>query len=596
MSERTTKKVCYDFISENIIRKVITEFFMLLILLACTYCVAESMRSKYSYHSHIQTERTFVNTVPYMRKQHYSAPNFKDVLTIEAIWTYLFEHFIPTVYAKQLNGEVKENIFGEGLIVGVPRIRQIRVRPLKECYKTFTLDDLDKRPCYPAYSSKMEFKGTHEVEGLISTNYEADAKVIRTTHCIYQGGGFSLNLNESFKTNWLMPFYQSRWIDRGTRLLVIEFNVFYDANRTFQTLKLIFEVMPTGLVFPSAVIKCIPLECFLFMDTLRIIAGVIFYLIIIYYTYQEVYEICWLSTKAYIKCMSNYPDLIFLLASYYVLAYNIWHLFEIRRIKSAYERDSSSYINMDTLIVGWETYINAMAILAFTAWTKLIRFLSFHRTQRRLVATVRMSMKNILGFLFIYVILVFAFAQLGTILFGDELEQFSSNYASIVTMIRVIMSDVDFGQLNEIQPVLAPIFSLGIILSFYIISVNLFVAIYLAAYSDVKAKMIVNDHEVLQMLGQGFKQYFCFWRHREKERRTIAMPIFTEKEIWTDSRPRNQHPPPKIEAMVSLREDLARLTEQSLQVEAVLERLVETIEAIAKVQKIVSAKHSYKSK
>ncbi|XP_030563729.1 polycystin-2-like isoform X2 [Drosophila novamexicana] len=558
MSERTTKKVCFDFISEQIIRKVITEFFILLILLACSYCAAESMRSKYIYYSNIQTERTFIDTVPYIRKQHYFAPNFKDVLTIEGIWLYLLEHFMPSIYAKQLNRELEEYIFGEGLIVGVPRIRQIRVQPLKECLNKLTVDGLDKRPCYPDYSSKLEFKGTHK--GHVNINYKADAKKIQTAHCVYQGGGFSINLNinETSMENWLMPLYYSRWIDQATRLFVIELNVFYGANRMFQTLKLIFEVMPTGLVIPTAFIQCIFLECFLFMDAFRIIAGVIFYSIIIYYTYQEVYEIFWLSPKAYFKRVSNYPDLLFLLVSYYVLAYNIWHYIEIERIKSAYEKDKSSYINMDSLIVGWETYINAMAILEVTAWIKLIRFLSFHRSQKRLLATLRVSRKNILGFLFIYVITVFAFAQLGTMLFGDDLKDFCSNYESILFLMRIQMSDIDFWPMYEIQPVLGPIFFLAVIFSIYIIAVNLFLAIYLSAYSDVKTKLIVNDREVLEMLGQGLRQYFYFWRQRKTNRIPISVPLLTEEEIGKDSRPRNQHAPPKIETIMSLREDLAR--------------------------------------
>ncbi|XP_070063602.1 polycystin-2 isoform X2 [Drosophila virilis] len=591
MSERTTKKVCFDFISEQIIRKIITEFFILLILLVCTYC--ESMRSKYIYYSNIQTEKTFINTVPYMRKQQYFASNFKDALTIEGIWIYLFEHFIPSIYAKQLNTKLEEYIFGEGLIVGVPRIRQIRVKPLKKCLNKLTADGLDKRPCYPDYSSKMEFKGTHN-----GINYKADAKKIQTPHCVYQGGGFSidLNINETSKENWLMPLYYSRWIDQGTRLFVIELNVFYDANRMFQNLKLIFEIMPTGLVIPTAFIQCVLLECFLFMDALRIIAGIIFYSIIIYYTYQEVYEIFWLSPKAYFKRVRNYPDLLFLLVSYYMLAYNIWHFIEIERIKSAYAKDNSSYINMDSLIVGWETYIIAMAILEFMVWIKLIGFLSFHRSQKRLLAALKMSRKNILGFIFIYVITVFAFAQLGTILFGDSLEDFFSNYQSILFLMRVHMSDIDFWPMYEIQPVLAPIFFLAIIFSIYIISVNLFLAIYLSAYSDVKTKLIVNDQEVLDMLGQGLRQYFCFWRQRKKDRIPISVPLLTEKEIGSDSRPRHKHAPPKFETMMSLRENLARLTERSLQIEAELQSIVETIEAISKIQKINSAKLSDKNK
>ncbi|EDV93775.1 GH19515 [Drosophila grimshawi] len=459
----------------------------------------------------MQAEQTFVKDVPYKREIHYDAFLFDDIRNTEMMFVYFTYNFLQIIHEDDLNDATSPYVLNLGLMVGAPRLRQIRINPRDECHHEISSEDVKKWPCYGEYTSYNEYKGYH------------------------QG--------------------------------------------------LIFEIMPTGLVVPTADIRCIPLKCFLSMDVFRILIGIVFYLIVIYYTYTEIYEICAIGPKAYIRDAYNYTDRVFLLSSYVVLSYNIWHTLEVNAIYDAYNADREVYINLDRLMLGWRFYSISMGILTFSVWLKFIRFMSFHRSLRRLSSTIQLSLRNVLGFCFIFICIVYAFALWGTILFGDQLDLFKSEFSTVMTILRILMADVDYGPMYQIQPVLGPIYFVSLVVVIFGISLNLFVAIYLSTYLDVKANTVVHDTLILKMLKQGIKDYFRIWRSR---------PLRSD-EIKTSATRRIERDTPVAEEVakestlgrqpiITLREDLAAFTERSIQMENMLESLVVTIENIAKLQ------------
>ncbi|KAH8388335.1 hypothetical protein KR093_004500, partial [Drosophila rubida] len=334
------------------------------------------------------------------------------------------------------------------LVVGAPRIRQIRVKQMEHCRHTIEVENLKETPCYPDYSQSMDNSSYHH------GHYKDDAVRITTESFTYKGGGFSINFpqNETEMERMLDKLYESRWVDRGTRMVVIEMNLFFDGTEMFKIVKIIFEQFPTGIIVPS--------------------------------------------------CQT----------AYFALGYNIWHPIEIQSIIDAFERDPWAYVSLDNLLVYWNIYVIVMGAMTFCAWLKIIRFLAFHRTLNRLALTIQLSFKNILGFFFIYLVLLLAFGQMGKMLFSDNVDKFRTITTSVIVLMRILMTDVDYKEMYAAHPQLAPIYFVAIIVSIYGISLNLFVAIYLATYSQVKSETYVRDKQVWHMFAKGLRTYFTFWR------------------------------------------------------------------------------------
>ncbi|XP_013783094.1 polycystin-2-like [Limulus polyphemus] len=69
--------------------------------------------------------------------------------------------------------------------------------------------------------------------------------------------------------------------------------------------------------------------------------------------------------------------------------------------------------------------------------------------------------KDLVGFAVMFSIVFLAYAQLGYLMFGSHLIDFSSISNSIFTLLRVLLGDFDFYALEEIHGVLGPIFFLS---------------------------------------------------------------------------------------------------------------------------------------
>ncbi|TDG49540.1 hypothetical protein AWZ03_004031 [Drosophila navojoa] len=444
-----------------------------------------------------------------------------------------------------------------GLIIGVPRIRQIRVRDM-HCPQKINFFDLHGKKCYPSYSYKREFKGTFQ-----QVDYVADAKRLKPTFVRYAGGGFSINLDYDYETNknLLRNLKRSKWIDSATRLVVIEFSVYFEDINMFQVLKLMFEIMPTGLVTPSEFIQGIQLNSFLTFTLLTISAGLIFSIIVIYYTYVEIREIRWVGVSAYKNNIYNYVDVFFLIAAYCVLFYNIWHVVTVRDIEKAYEKNRSGYINLDKLSTGWNVYLHMLGIMNACVWLKPIRFVSFHRAIQQVLAAMKVSIKSILGLCFFCLISIYAFAQLGCIAFSQSNEEYTTEFSSILAQIRFVMNDISYSSLEDAHGVLAPFFFVVLAIVAYAIILNLFKAIYLSADSAVKKQLIVNDIVIARMLQLGFKRYLYFWRKRKTEQIDLTSKLRPSEKLPGISEENQAQPRPnptqQIQIINQLREQLA---------------------------------------
>lgn len=116
------------------------------------------------------------------------------------------------------------------------------------------------------------------------------------------------------------------------------------------------------------------------------------------------------------------------------------------------------YANFESLGF-WQMQYNYMvAVLLFFAWFKLFKYISFNKTMGQLSSTLSKCAKDIVGFCIMFFIVFFAYAQLGYLVFGSQLRDFSTFGDSVFTLFRIILGDFDFVALEDANRVLGPIF------------------------------------------------------------------------------------------------------------------------------------------
>ena len=107
----------------------------------------------------------------------------------------------------------------------------------------------------------------------------------------------------------------------------------------------------------------------------------------------------------------------------------------------------------------------------------------------QLSGTLARSWGDLIGFLVMFFIIFGAFVQLGYLLFGTQIFDYSSLYHTIFALIRTILGDFDFSKLEQANIVFGPIYFLCFVFFVFFVLLNMFLAILSDSFGEVKAEL-----------------------------------------------------------------------------------------------------------
>ncbi|XP_015774864.1 PREDICTED: polycystin-2-like [Acropora digitifera] len=431
---------------------------------------------------------------------------FKDITTMKEFWMYMNGPLSDGLYWEHYynNDTVKPDdlgfIYFENKILGRPRIRQLRVKN-DSCVDAYNFCPEKRSLPYPLieYSVlcfRWEYKTEEELEGRSHWG--------RITS--YSGGGFTLLLEATkAKTEALIAkLKENLWLDRGSRAVFIDFTV-YNANiNLFCIVKLLFEYPATGGCIPSFNFRTVKLIRYVnTMDHFVMACEGIFILFIIYYTIEEILEIKKHRLK-YFKSFWNVLDIIVIFLGYVAIVFNLYRTVTVSDLLKGLLANNKQYANFDSLGF-WQTQFNNMvAIAVFFAWIKVFKYISFNKTMTQLSATLNNCAKDVGGFAVMFFIIFLAYAQLGYLVFGTQVRDFSTFADAIFTLFRIILGDFDFHALEAANRVLGPIFFITYVFFVFFVLLNMFLAIINDTYAEVKSNIASQKSEF--EIGDYFKK------------------------------------------------------------------------------------------
>ncbi|XP_074619746.1 polycystin-2-like protein 1 [Acropora palmata] len=442
---------------------------------------------------------------------------FKDITTMKEFWMYMNGPLSGGLYWEQYynNKSVEEEdlgfIYFENKILGRPRIRQLRVKNdscvVHDDFKSVIKD------CYAPYSPGAEDTSPFGVDkGMNGTawEYKTEEELEGRSHwgriTSYSGGGFTLLLEATrVKTKALIAkLKQNLWLDRGSRAVFIDFTV-YNANiNLFCIVKLLFEYPATGGCIPSFNFRTVKLIRYVnTLDHFVMACEGIFILFIIYYTIEEILEIKKHRLK-YFKSFWNVLDIIVIFLGYVAIVFNLYRTVTVSELLKGLLANNKQYANFDSLGF-WQTQFNNMvAIAVFFAWIKVFKYISFNKTMTQLSATLNNCAKDVGGFAVMFFIIFLAYAQLGYLVFGTQVRDFSTFADAIFTLFRIILGDFDFHALEAANRVLGPIFFITYVFFVFFVLLNMFLAIINDTYAEVKSNIASQKSEF--EIGDYFKR------------------------------------------------------------------------------------------
>ncbi|XP_035400369.1 polycystic kidney disease 2-like 1 protein [Cygnus atratus] len=436
-----------------------------------------------------------------------SRVSFQSIGSMADFWVYAQGPLLDNLYwTKWYNNEslaahnTQSYIYYENLLLGVPRMRQLKVKN-NSCV---VHDDFKEEisGCYDVYSEDKEERFSFGLVNGTAWRYHSEEELGGSSHwgrlTSYSGGGYyiDLKLTREESAEALQILKEKLWLDRGTRVVFIDFSV-YNANiNLFCVLRLVVEFPATGGAIPSWQIRTVKLIRYVSAWDFFIVAcEIVFCVFIFYYVVEEILELR-IHKLHYFTSIWNILDVVVILLSIVAIGFHIFRTIEVNRLLGELLKHPDTYADFEFLAF-WQTQYNNMnAVNLFFAWIKIFKYISFNKTMTQLSSTLARCAKDILGFAIMFFIVFFAYAQLGYLLFGTQVENFSTFVKCIFTQFRIILGDFDYNSIDNANRVLGPIYFVTYVFFVFFVLLNMFLAIINDTYSEVKEELSSQKDEL----------------------------------------------------------------------------------------------------
>lgn len=494
LMEETTSREKY---LKSVLRELITYLIFLLVLCILSYGMVSS--SIY-YYTKVMSQ-LFLDT-PVSKME---TTNFKTLSTMEDFWKFMEGPLLDGLYWETWynNKTVAENrsfIYHENLLLGVPRIRQLKVKN-GSCLIPEDLKD-EIKDCYDVYSASNEDTAPFGLRNGTAWTYTSEKGLNGSSHwgliATYSGAGYYQDLSRSRDETAVLiaSLRKNLWLDRGTRATFIDFSV-YNANiNLFCIIRLLVEFPPTGGLLTSWQFQ--PVKLIRYISTFDFFLAaceIVFCLFILYYVVEEILEIH-IHRLYYFRSLWNCLDVLIIGLSVSAIGINIYRTSTVDTLLKLLLENQNTFPNFDPLAY-WQTQFNSIAaVTMFFVWLKLFKFISFNRTMNQLSTTMSRCAKDVLGFAIMFFIIFLAYAQLAYLVFGTQIDEFSTFQNSIFTQFRILLGDFDFTEVEEANRILGPVYFTTFIFFMFFILLNMFLAIINDTYSEVKSDMAQQKAEM----------------------------------------------------------------------------------------------------
>uniref|UniRef100_A0A8B9QLI6 Polycystin-2 n=2 Tax=Apteryx owenii TaxID=8824 RepID=A0A8B9QLI6_APTOW len=506
MEENNTSRERY---LKSVLRELITYLIFLVVLCVLTYGTVSS--SMY-YYTRVMSQLFLETPVSKMEKT-----DFKTLSTMDDFWKFTEGPLLDGLYWEmwynnRTMAENKSFIYYENLLLGVPRIRQLKVRN-GSCSIPEDLKD-EIKDCYDVYSVANEDTAPFGLRNGTAWTYTNEKDLNGSSHwgliATYSGAGYYQDLSRTREVTavQIASLKKNLWLDRGTRAAFIDFSV-YNANiNLFCVVRLLVEFPATGGLVTSWQFQPVKLIHYIStFDFFLAACEMAFCLFVLYYMVEEILEIH-IHKLHYFRSLWNCLDILIIVLSVVAIGINIYRTSTVDMLLKKLLEDQNSFPNFEPLAYWQIQFNNIAAVTVFFVWIKLFKFVNFNRTMSQLSTTMSRCVKDVIGFAIMFFIIFLAYAQLAYLVFGTQIDDFSTFQDCVFTQFRIILGDFNFTEVEEANRILGPIYFTTFVFFMFFILLNMFLAIINDTYSEVKSDMAHQkaEMELSDLIRKGYNK------------------------------------------------------------------------------------------
>ncbi|KAL9967112.1 hypothetical protein ACROYT_G025281 [Oculina patagonica] len=460
-------------------------------------------------------------------------PKFHKVANNTKYWSWLNDVFVPGVFAgRWYNGQQEKQTMYIGnkrsVLVGMARARQLRVKPaycnvMDYVAKMFPV-------CYEEYSDANEEKTAYSRPGWKhADNFTSRDELLR--HCpkpwryqsagesdtvpkwgkfsFYPGGGFVADLGYDSSTAFsvLKDLENNNWLDRQTRVVILEFAAFNPSVNILGIATYFYEVEASGYGAPFMRTEVISLYSTETASRQFYLAWVLLFIVfVLLYFGRECYKL-WKQRSRYFKSFWNWVEIFQAIFSMQAVVMYIVQSDRITSVIRKLQKNVFMNISFQEAIVWKEAENAVLGILTFIVTVKLLRLIRFNKHVVVFSKALKISARHLPSFIVVLLNLFVAFLHFGFLIFGTASEHYSSVLRGAYFQLELTLGRVKarpINQLAETNTIFGKVFSAMILVSITILLMNFFIVIVNDAL--VEAKNTIKGNKLYDLVDE------CNWK------------------------------------------------------------------------------------
>ena len=331
-------------------------------------------------------------------------------------------------------------------------------------------------------------------------------------HSVYGSGGYVANLGYLDYTarRILRDLAKNEWIDRQTRVVLIEVTMFNVATNQLLDVVLYFEMIPSGYLGSFLRIEVIRMAMSdSYSTTMYLIMRLLFAFFLGYYSVTECIRAYRLKC-AYLKSPWSWLEMLQILSAVSAVFISIEKEKHITQALEKLSKNPFAIVSFHDALFWFQIENHVICMAVTIATLRFLRLLKFNRQIIIFFLSLKKSVKPILSYAVVFCIVFTAFAHAGSLLFGRSIYMFSSFHRVIVQQLLMALgASAPRRELVDVHSDFARLYIESFLFFTVVLLINFFVAILNDVYSEsTSANKGNGDMEVASRLLSKFLKMF----------------------------------------------------------------------------------------
>ncbi|XP_078692970.1 polycystin-1-like protein 2 [Branchiostoma floridae x Branchiostoma belcheri] len=449
--------------------------------------------------------------------------SFSEIEDIPTFWTWVKTGLIPATHVSRwYNGwSVTETMVLDDMLthpLGPVQLRQVRIKPGKHCEPPRRMTTMTP-DCAAVYSLNLADTQNYTKRWNTTANITEKSLCISTAtesleliDCLaaedggqdpwrytfapvtdvfpyfgvrgtYLAGGYVTSLGRTEQTSLARAAYLQRqdWLDDKTRAVFIELTLYNPHVNLFSVVSMAVEFTNLGATYKGSEVVTLRLiqRDAIFLLALR---GV-FALLVLVYAIKEGKAL--LSRPLdYLSEFWSWVELLVIALGFSALGVYFYTQSIIDEVAVQRAAGNSSFEGYKNAVSWYQVYTYLLGLLICCSTFKFVRILRFNSHVYALSMTLRRSLKPVTQFMFTAGIVIMAFTQTASLIFGVKLMEYKNITSSLQSLLLMMLGSFDFEALSQGHRILGPLmfFLYQCMMQFFLLS--MFMAIVMDVYAD----------------------------------------------------------------------------------------------------------------